>query len=124
QLSQTIDSNGVYTYRVKVQKDNCPEAYSSEREIYVKDVLSLTDIDFNIQMKVYPNPSKGIIKINSSYSLPVQLRIINSLGQVVESEITSIQDKELDLTDLENGTYLLSIMNQGKQTTKTIIINK
>ncbi|MFA6824523.1 MAG: M6 family metalloprotease domain-containing protein [Bacteroidales bacterium] len=124
QLSQTIDSNGVYTYRVKVQKDNCPEAYSSEREIYVKDVLSITDIDFNIQMKVYPNPSKGIIKINSSYSLPVQLRIINSLGQVVKSEITSIQDKELDLTDLENGTYLLSIMNQGKQTTKTIIINK
>ena len=75
-------------------------------------------------MKVYPNPSKGIIKINSSYSLPVQLRIINSLGQVVKSEITSIQDKELDLTDLENGTYLLSIMNQGKQTTKTIIINR
>ncbi len=124
QLSQTIDSNGIYTYRVKVQKDNCPAAYSNEREIYVKDALSLTDIDFNIQMKLYPNPSKGIIKINSSYNLPVQLRIINNLGQVVKFEITTIQDKELDLTNLENGTYLLSIINQGKQTTKTIIINK
>jgi len=124
QLSQTIDSNGIYTYRVKVQKDNCPAAYSTGREIYVKDALSLTDIDFNLQMEVYPNPSKGIIKINSSYNLPVQLRIINNLGQVVKSEITTIQDKELDLTNLENGTYLLSIINQGKQTTKTIIINK
>lgn len=124
QLSQTIDTNGIYTYRVKVQKDNCPEAYSSEREIFVKDALSLSDIDINIQMKVYPNPSKGLIKINSSYSLPVQLRIINSLGQVIKSELTSIKDKELDLTNLDNGTYILNISNQGKQITKTIIINK
>lgn len=123
-LNQTIDSAGNYVYRVKVKKDNCPEAYSSEREIYVKDPLSLAEIDLDIQMKIYPNPSKGIIKINSSYTGPVQLKIINSLGQTLISENTSIEDKELDLTNLESGTYILSIFNQGKQTTRTIIINK
>ncbi|MDD4703879.1 MAG: M6 family metalloprotease domain-containing protein [Bacteroidales bacterium] len=124
QLTQTLDSTGNYTYRVKVQKDNCPSVYSSEREIFVKYPLSLNDIELNIQMKVYPNPSKGIIKISSSYNLPVNLRIINSLGQVVKYENTTINDKELDLTNFENGTYVLSISYQDKQTTKTIIINK
>ncbi len=124
QLSEIIDTSGNYTYRVKVQLDNCPETYSSERIIYVKGDNSLTDIDLNIDMKIYPNPTKGQINITSSYTQPVQLRIINSLGQIKKSETAFIENKTLDLSSFENGVYLINIYAQGRQTTKTILINK
>lgn len=104
--------------------DNCPAVYSGERKIYVLGNSSLTDIDFNIDMKLYPNPSKGQITISSSFTQPVQLMVINSLGQTIKSETTSISNKILDLSSVENGTYLIRISAFGKQTTKTLVINK
>lgn len=123
QYSQVIDTNGTYTYRVKIQLDNCPETYSSEKQIVVND-LGLTDINFNLDMKLYPNPSKGNIIITSSYNKPVQLRVVNNLGQVVRFETTYINNKNLDLSSLDNGTYLITISSQDKQTTKSIVIKK
>ena len=123
-LTQVIDSNGLYTYRVKIQNGNCPSAYSSQRSILVKDALGLTDIDFNIGMKIYPNPSKGSITITSSHNNPVQLRVVNGLGQIVIMETTTINNKTLDLSNLESGNYLITIASEGKQLTKSIIINK
>lgn len=123
-LSQLIDTAGLYTYRVKVQMDNCPEVYSSPREIFVEEVLGLTDIDFDIDMKIYPNPTKGNITITSSYNNPVNLRITNTLGQIILMETTLINNKALDLSKLESGNYLITISSQGKQSTRNIIINK
>ena len=123
-LSQVIDTNGLYTYRVKVQNDICPEVYSLERQIFVKEVLGLTDIDFNIDMKIYPNPTKGNITITSSYTNPVYIRIVNSLGQIILKETASINNKTIDLSVFESGNYLITISAEGKQSTKSIIINK
>ena len=122
--SETLTDTGNYIYRVSVKLDNCPAVYSAERKIYVLGNSSLTDIDFNIDMKLYPNPSKGNIKITSSFSEPVQLMVINSLGKIIKSETTSISNKILDLSSVENGTYLIRILAAGKQTTKTLVINK
>ena len=124
QLSQVLDTSGLYTYRVKVQKDLCPEVYSQERQLFVKSLLGLTDIDFKIDMKIYPNPTRGNITIVSSYINPVQLRIVNSLGQILRMETTSISNKTLDLSNFESGIYLITIASEGKQSTKSIIINK
>ncbi|MDD4684471.1 MAG: M6 family metalloprotease domain-containing protein [Bacteroidales bacterium] len=124
QLTQIIDTSGLYTYRVKVQKDECPEVYSSEKQILVQEVAGLSDIDFNIDMRIYPNPTKGNITITSSYTNPVQLRIVNSLGQIVRMETTPINNKTLDLSNLESGNYLITISSETKQSTKSIIINK
>ena len=122
--SEILTDTGKYIYRVLVQLDDCPSVYSTEREIYVSGNSSLTDIDFNLDMKLYPNPSKGNIIITSSFSQPVQLRVVNSLGQTIKLETGSISNKTLDLSGVENGTYLITISAEGKQTTKTLIINK
>lgn len=122
--SETLADTGNYIYRVAVKLDNCPTVYSTERKIYVLGNSSLTDIDFNIDMKLYPNPSKGQITISSSFTQPVQLMVINSLGQTIKTETTSITNKILDLSSVENGTYLIRISAFGKQTTKTLVINK
>lgn len=122
--SETLTDSGNYIYRVSVKLDNCPAVYSAERKIYVLGDASLTDVDFNLDMKLYPNPSKGQITISSSFTEPVQLLVINSLGQTIKSETTSISNKTLDLSSVENGTYLIRISASGKQTTKTLVINK
>ncbi|MFA6200380.1 MAG: M6 family metalloprotease domain-containing protein [Bacteroidales bacterium] len=122
--SEILTDTGNYIYRVLVQLDNCPSAYSTEREIYVLGNNSLTDVDLNLDMKLYPNPSNGNITITSSFTQPVQLRVVNSLGQSIKSETSYISNKTLDLSNVENGIYLITISANGKQTTKTLIINK
>ncbi len=122
--SEILNDTGNYIYRVLVQLDNCPSVYSAEREIYVLGNSSLTDVDLNLDMKLYPNPSNGNITITSSFTQPVQLRVVNSLGQTIKSETSYISNKTLDLSNVENGTYLITISANGKQTTKILIINK
>ena len=69
-------------------------------------------------IKVYPNPSKGkfVLRIETSNSLNIDLSILNLVGQQVYSEaivINGIFSKELNLTNLPKGIYLLKC-EEGK----------
>lgn len=123
--SEVPSDTGLYAYRAKVQYETCPAKYSEFRLIRVNDSSSsLSDINFDINLKLYPNPNKGVFTITSSFNDIVDLKIINSLGQIVLSQKALISNKEINLQDAENGTYIISITANGKQTTKTFIINK
>jgi hypothetical protein len=57
-----------------------------------------------IKYSVFPNPTTGILHIDAPTGLP--LRIFNTIGQVVVSEISK---PEIDISSLPNGIYYLSI---------------
>jgi len=64
-------------------------------------------------MHIYPNPFENHLnisfnqKMNSSYSL----KIYNSIGKLVLSENLSNQQKEIDLSNLDDGFYYVHINN-------------
>ncbi|HNP33245.1 MAG TPA: T9SS type A sorting domain-containing protein [Flavobacterium sp.] len=76
--------------------------------------------DFNEQhIKVYPNPTSGIVNIEVSNNQPIsKATIVNLLGQA----IMSFENKtSLDLSELTKGTYFITIETTlGKQTQKII----
>ncbi len=122
--NDTPTSEGEYRYRVNVQLGTCQSKYSSEKIIEVLNSSSIDDISLDINLSIYPNPNNGSFRITSNEENTVNLQIINSLGQVVLNENTKIDNKEINIQGLNNGTYFLRILSNNKTINKKLIINK
>ena len=72
----------------------------------------------DLEVTVFPNPTSGQFKIALSEGLRLEnLAIIDALGKSKDLHFVSVNDKEyqVQVNDLENGLYWLSIQtNQGK----------
>jgi alpha-tubulin suppressor-like RCC1 family protein len=76
-------------------------------------------------MSVYPNPSNGEIKISTGDNEEYSLAVFNSLGQVVYMEKLIGETSDVNLSQLEEGVYMLRLMNaSGLAAQKKIIIKK
>jgi hypothetical protein len=81
---------------------------------------------FNID--VYPNPTKGIVNIRIANDFDtVRINVINSLGQIVYSEldkkITPYYTKQLDLIGLNRGIYFIELVTKKNKRTFKLVIN-
>jgi hypothetical protein len=122
---ETPTTEATYTYRVKVQLDQCPSDYSAEKEIYVKDYSSIQDVEAIFDYTVLPNPTAGQITITSDEVQAESLTITNVLGQEILKETNcNINGKVINLDSFESGVYFLNIKQGNKQSTKQIILKK
>nr|MDA3867593.1 T9SS type A sorting domain-containing protein [Salinivirgaceae bacterium] len=71
------------------------------------------------QLQVYPNPSNGVFKVTVDGVYTIQ--VVNNVGQVVYEE-TIDTNSTVDLSDLSSGMYVVSVRNNTKTATQTIII--
>jgi thiol-disulfide isomerase/thioredoxin len=72
-------------------------------------------------VKLFPNPSTGIISINTT--TPVAVSIIDVTGKVVFVATNVTKDKNIDLSGLQKGMYLAKISSETATTTEKIILN-
>ncbi|NND95210.1 MAG: T9SS type A sorting domain-containing protein [Flavobacteriales bacterium] len=81
-------------------------------------------------LRIYPNPTKGIINIslNSTKGDKIQLAILDLLGKThFEKETLSIADKmkyQIDVSEMENGNYILHVQNPQESIVYRLIIDK
>ena len=68
-------------------------------------ILSNKSTEPHKEIKIYPNPSNGIFQIESEERL-INIKVYSVLGQLV-AKVKST--KEIDLSNLENGIYILVI---------------
>ena len=79
-------------------------------------------------INVYPNPSYGKITLNfnSGRSDKYTLQIISITGKIVHNEmvdaIEGINEKEIDLTNLAKGIYILILQSENVKEQKRIIV--
>ena len=91
----------------------------------VKEELNTIQITENdLEVSVYPNPTNGELKVNvigfdSGAEYRVELRSIT--GQLIWSESLNNSQSNFDLSELENGMYLISISNGDQFITKRIV---
>lgn len=70
--------------------------------------------------QVYPNPIKG----NTLYfntTKEVQVAIYSILGKLIKNETVTMAKKNMDISSLSNGIYLLKITSENKSITKKLI---
>lgn len=92
----------------------------------VQGTLGTTENQFQ-EFSVYPNPSKGKFNVVLSTSEKVNIKLYDLRGRSMYnnsfSGTGSVFNKELDLTTLSAGVYILNVESEGKTASRRIIIN-
>lgn len=92
-------------------------------EITLTNVLSVDNPDAIESVKIFPNPAQDYITITNSRNVDT-VEIYNILGKLVKRIKTSQENTlELDLTNLNNGMYLVKItdINANTKSQKLIV---
>ena len=79
------------------------------------------DTKKEINFAVYPNPSEG--KITIAGNLNNSSAIITDMRGRIFKEVKNISTgQQIDLTDLQRGSYFITIETDGKPTTQKLIL--
>jgi photosystem II stability/assembly factor-like uncharacterized protein len=87
--------------------------------------LKAPSFDLKKQILAYPNPTNGILNLNSENSLINEASVFDLLGrQVLSSKFSASNNVTLDLKSLQTGTYVLKVTSDsGKNETMKILKN-
>ncbi|AXG74201.1 T9SS C-terminal target domain-containing protein [Flavobacterium arcticum] len=87
-----------------------------------EEVLSVGQFDgFNSELKIYPNPTTGLLNVSNDKFLIESVQIVTMQGQVLFQNNYSNQNTiKVDLSGFSNGIYLIKINN----TTSLKVIKK
>jgi hypothetical protein len=103
-INPQVAANKVYT-------NSLNQSYISLMlENYTTNLVELAQI---LNFNVYPNPATGAIKIETGSNESYQITIFNTLSQVVLTTQTT-DSKEVDISALSNGTYVVEIKQHDK----------
>lgn len=87
--------------------------------------LGINDFNLNLGINLYPNPTNSFLNIelnNSETNLSFQ--IFDILGKQVLNRMGNSQDlSKIDVSNLEDGLYLIKIATKNKSETKRFIKN-
>lgn len=86
--------------------------------------LSLSEIEGNGIVKVYPNPVKSSTIIEFSTDSEKLIQLLDFSGRILRSETFTGEKYLLERNELKNGVYLLnSIELNGNRSTHTVLFN-
>lgn len=87
-----------------------------------KEVTSIANLDNN-SVSVFPNPTNGLLNIKMEDNAVVNYQIFNINGQLVQKGILkSVQ--QIDVKDLTNGFYTISIKQKNKVYQAKFVVDK
>ena len=92
----------------------------------LKSVLSVETPDFSDNVKIYPNPSNGVVTIKNNTAAKLStISIYDILGnQVQDMPLKTNANNTIDLTNLTKGIYLARLESvDGQVKTQKLIIN-
>lgn len=72
-------------------------------------------------LKIYPNPSNGIIKIESGQNEGYNVKVIDLIGNVVYTSV-KLDETTIDLSAIGTGVYFVQISNEKSSIAKRIVI--
>lgn len=111
--SFTATQNG--SYAVEITQNNCVDTSSC----FTITTIGILENSFSNNMIVFPNPTKGYIKINLRETLAEFNVVITDLsGKTIhQSWYKNTQEFGVNLTTVESGIYLLTINSGNKKAT-------
>jgi hypothetical protein len=89
---------------------------------YATDLLGVSTNIRSNQVRLYPNPSKGIIYVKSDTLSQVEILDVN--GRIIRKLDRVESGAAIDLSDVPSGVYLAKIVSaNGAITNQKIILN-
>ncbi|MEN8927905.1 MAG: T9SS type A sorting domain-containing protein [Flavobacteriales bacterium] len=106
---------------------------SSQGKMYfTTEQLAFSSVEENSPVSnigVYPNPTNNVLNINfelANASSPAQIYLFDMNGRIVRTISNNFQNSGFnqlttDISELNNGVYLLQIVSEGKSITKRVV---
>jgi len=95
--------------------------FTTSDDITFANTTTLSDETFDFsQLKVYPNPTSGVLNI--AFNTNFTYQILDLQGRVVLNGESDGFEKELNLSTLNAGLYLVKVSSQNNSETKKIIL--
>ncbi len=69
----------------------------------------------NLSFQVYPNPTSDWVNITCEKNVEAIIELSNLYGQVIQRQILRGSNGQVNLSNLQNGIYILTIKNGKKQ---------
>lgn len=88
--------------------------------------LGITENKFINGIKVFPNPAADKINIiitDNNYS-SVELTFYSTLGILIKKEIVNFQTGQIDISNLKDGLYIISVKNKSVTSNQRLIIQR
>lgn len=119
-----LSPNTTYQYRVRTDCNTSGTFNSGYTAIGTFATPLRLGESNNHLLSVYPNPSEGVVSIN--YNGDYSLRIFNLLGEVVYSNEVrgNIESLTIDLSNLNNGIYMVNVTSDEGVITQRLEIQK
>ncbi len=74
----------------------------------------ITEVDFEESLSVYPNPTDGIININSDIDVLDKVEIYDVTGKLVTSlDLRNHYSQQVDLSSMNEGVYILKVIGEN-----------
>ena len=88
--------------------------------------LSSKDAELNQQINIYPNPvSSSEFTLKIGKNITGSLNLYNLSGKLVSSNtISNLNSKDINVSNLTNGVYMLNIVTDEASVTRKVIIMK
>lgn len=77
-----------------------------------------------MEMSIHPNPVTDQINISVEDYNNASLEVYNLLGEVVKSETINSPNTNVNVSGLNNGTYIVRVLSGDKVATQKVVINK
>jgi len=106
--------------------DGNGNTWTQNQTVVVNPCLGIEGEDGQWEANVYPNPSSGVFTLTLA-QMPTedaQVRLVNSLGQVIYSGMLTEQNHTFDFSYLSSATYYLLISTNDNIITKPVIIRQ
>jgi hypothetical protein len=117
-------ATGIFALPEGVEQTDPPTPLQIEAIITVleEDDTSIFEITTE-GMEIYPNPSAGVVTVKGKTAGEHRLEILSLNGQsVYQSVVKGAFDKELDLTFLKKGVYLVRLTGPAGNTVHKLVI--
>lgn len=99
---------------------NGPPMFAEGWILYLDDLLLGTNTVMKNEVSVYPNPVENILHINATEKVDA-IQIVNVLGQQVTNILIDANNKQIDVSDLASGVYMVKVISSATQETFKIV---
>jgi hypothetical protein len=129
------DQNIVYEYDAsgnRIKRRIVPKTKSMSEKVSndsisnddLTDITDFADIKDTLGVKIYPNPTSGILEVeiaNLQGNQKARLYLYTNTGRLVKQVDKLYRRQSIDISDQPAGIYLLLIMIDEKKVAYTII---
>jgi hypothetical protein len=121
QVAHAYMQTGIYTVTLIINNGGCTSQYSSEISI-TENVTGITELGQKDQLIAFPNPANEQINILRSGSAKANLELSDVTGKVVLSTLLVNKVNTINTAQLEAGTYMATIRQNGTVKTVKVVV--